>query len=101
MSPAQKKIPAQVDSLWTNVHLATMTETGPYGMVKDGAMAIGGDKIAWIGKRIDLPADLESRVDKVYDGQNGWITPGLVDCHTHLVYAGSREKEYEDNREHN
>ena len=95
MSPAQKKIPQQVDSLWTNVHLATMTETGPYGMVKDGAMAIGGDKIAWIGKRIDLPADLESRVDKVYDGQNGWITPGLVDCHTHLVYAGSRAREFE------
>ena len=95
MSPVQKKIPLQVDSLWTNVHLATMTETGPYGMVKDGALAIGGDKIAWIGKRIDLPGDLESRVDKVYDGQNGWITPGLVDCHTHLVYAGSRAREFE------
>lgn len=95
MSPAPKKIPQQVDSLWTNVHLAAMTETGPYGMVKDGAMAIAGDKIAWIGKRIDLPTDFESRADKVYDGQNGWITPGLVDCHTHLVYAGSRAREFE------
>ena len=95
MSPAQKMIPQKVDSLWINVHLVTMTETGPYGIVKDGAMAIRGDKIAWIGKRIDLPADLESRVDKVYDGQNGWITPGLVDCHTHLLNAGSRAREFE------
>ena len=95
MNPAKNVIPGKADSLWVNVHLATMTETGPYGMVKDGAMAIGGDKIAWIGKRTDLPADLESRIDKVYDGQNGWITPGLVDCHTHLVYAGSRAREFE------
>ena len=95
MNPAKNVIPGKADSLWVNVHLATMTETGPYGMVKDGVMAIGGDKIAWIGKRTDLPADLESRIDKVYDGQNGWITPGLVDCHTHLVYAGSRAREFE------
>jgi imidazolonepropionase len=95
MNPAKSMFTEEVDSLWINVHLATMTATGPYGMVKDGAMAIGGDKIAWIGKRTDLPADLESRVDHVYDGQSGWITPGLIDCHTHLVYAGSRAREFE------
>ena len=95
MNPAKSMFTEEVDSLWVNVHLATMTATGPYGMVKDGAMAIGGDKIAWIGKRTDLPADLESRVDHVYDGQSGWITPGLIDCHTHLVYAGSRAREFE------
>jgi imidazolonepropionase len=95
MNPAKSMFTEEVDSLWVNVHLATMTATGPYGMVKDGAMAICGDKIAWIGKRTDLPADLESRVDHVYDGQSGWITPGLIDCHTHLVYAGSRAREFE------
>jgi len=95
MNPAKKMITEKVDSLWVNVHLATMTETGPYGMVKDGAIAIRGGKIAWIGKRIDLPADFESQAAKVYDGQNGWITPGLVDCHTHLVYGGSRAREFE------
>ena len=95
MNPAKSMFTEEVDSLWVNVHLATMTATGPYGMVKDGAMAIGGDKITWLGKRTDLPADLESRVDHVYDGQSGWVTPGLVDCHTHLVYAGSRAREFE------
>ena len=95
MNPAKNMITEKVDALWVNVHLATMTETGPYGMVKDGAIAIGGGKIAWIGKRIDLPADFESRAAKVHDGQSGWITPGLVDCHTHLVYGGSRAREFE------
>jgi len=95
MKPFKNVIPEKIDSLWVNVHLATMTATGPYGMVKDGAIAIGGNRILWLGKKIDLPADLESRAEKVYDGQNGWITPGLVDCHTHLVYAGSRAREFE------
>ena len=95
MNPAQNMTPEKVDSLWVNVHLATMTESGSYGMVSDGALAIRGDKIAWIGKRTDLPADFESRADEVYDGRSGWITPGLVDCHTHLVYAGSRACEFE------
>jgi len=95
MNPAKNMITEKIDSLWINVHLATMTETGPYGMLKDGAIAIGGDKIAWLGKRIDLPADLESQAAEVYDGQAGWVTPGLVDCHTHLVYGGSRAREFE------
>ena len=95
MKPFKNVIPEKIDSLWVNVHLATMTATGPYGMVKDGAIAIGGNRILWLGGKIDLPADLESRAEKVYDGQNGWITPGLVDCHTHLVYAGSRAREFE------
>ena len=86
---------AKIDAVWVNVHLATMTETGHYGMVKDGAVAIHGGKIVWVGKRTDLPADLESRAARVDDGQNGWVTPGLVDCHTHLVYAGSRAHEFE------
>ena len=95
MNPAENPIPDKIEALWVNIHLATMTETGPYGMVKDGAIAIGGGKIAWLGKRIDLPADFESQAAKVYDGQSGWITPGLVDCHTHLVYGGSRAREFE------
>jgi imidazolonepropionase len=64
-------------------------------MVKDGALAIRGNKVAWIGKRTDLPSDFESRVGEVHDGKSCWITPGLVDCHTHLVYAGSRAREFE------
>jgi len=57
-------ITEKVDALWVNVHLATMTEPGPHGIVKDGAIAIRGGKIAWLGKRIDLPADFESQAAK-------------------------------------
>jgi imidazolonepropionase len=95
MNSAKKAIPKKVDTFWVNVNLATMIESDRYGMLKDGALAISGGKIAWVGKRIDLPADFESRTDNVCDGQNGWITPGLIDCHTHLVYAGSRAREFE------
>ena len=95
MKPAKNVIPEKVDALWLNVHLATMTAGDPYGMVKDGAIAVAGNKIALVGKRADLPVDFESRVGNVHDGGNGWITPGLVDCHTHLVYAGSRAREFE------
>jgi imidazolonepropionase len=95
MSAAQNRTFRKVDSLWLNVHLATMAPAGPYGKVQDGALAIRGDKIAWIGHRGELPADLESRAGEVHDGKGCWITPGLVDCHTHLVYAGSRAHEFE------
>jgi len=95
MSAAKNEFPAKGDCLWFNVNLATMTGDNPYGMVKDGVLVVGGSKIAWLGNKADLPADYESRVEKTYDGQGGWITPGLVDCHTHLVYAGSRAREFE------
>ena len=95
MASAKSEFPEKGNSLWFNVNLATMTGGSPYGMVEDGALVVGGSKIVWLGKRVDLPAEFESRVEKVYDGQGGWITPGLVDCHTHLVYAGSRAREFE------
>jgi imidazolonepropionase len=95
MASAKSEFPEKGDSLWFNVNLATMIEGNPYGMVEDGALVVDGSKIAWLGKRVDLPEDYESRVEKNFDGQGGWITPGLVDCHTHLVYAGSRAREFE------
>jgi imidazolonepropionase len=95
MNSGKKMHAENADSLWLYVHLATMTENGPYGMIRDGALAIRGGKIAWIGKRSDLPADLDLQAIEVYDGQSGWITPGLVDCHTHLVYGGNRAREFE------
>jgi imidazolonepropionase len=95
MASAKSEFPEKGDSLWFNVNLATMIEGNPYGMVEDGALVVDGSKIAWLGKRVDLPEDYESRVEKTFDGQGGWITPGLVDCHTHLVYAGSRAREFE------
>jgi len=84
-----------IDSLWINARLATMTRSAPYGMIGDGALAVSGQKIAWIGKRHEIPRSIESSAGQVYDVENGWITPGLIDCHTHLVYAGNRAREFE------
>lgn len=85
----------KIDSMWINVHLATMTQTVPYGSVENGALAVAGKQIVWVGHEKELPADLKSGAAEVHDGGGAWITPGLVDCHTHLVYAGSRAREFE------
>jgi imidazolonepropionase len=84
------------DALWVNVHLATMTPGGkPYGAIRDGAIAVSGRKIAWVGRSEDLPSEISSAAERVFDGNGAWVTPGLVDCHTHLVYAGNRAREFE------
>ena len=81
------------DRLLVNVHLATMTPGTPYGAVRDGALAMREGRIAWLGARTDMPAELAAHEE--LDGRGGWLTPGLIDCHTHLVYAGDRSEEFE------
>ncbi|HEY9621831.1 MAG TPA: hypothetical protein V6C78_15835, partial [Crinalium sp.] len=83
------------DALWINAHLATMEPTSPYGQIQDGAIATEGDRIAWVGRRTDLPDAPEACAKQVFDAGGQWITPGLIDCHTHLVYAGNRAQEFE------
>jgi imidazolonepropionase len=90
-----ESLPEHVDSLWVNVHLATMTSGVPYGTIQNGALAVSGKKIVWVGKRENLPTGVASFAREIHDGRGGWITPGLVDCHTHLVYAGNRARELE------
>ena len=95
MDSPEHQIYDKIDSLWINVHLATMTQTVPYGSVENGALAVAGDQIVWVGPEKELPVALKSGAAEVHDGGGAWITPGLVDCHTHLVYAGSRAREFE------
>jgi imidazolonepropionase len=86
----------QVDSVWTGVHLATMAESGPtsgYGEIRDAALAVRDGLIVWMGRRADLPAGL--RAEQTIEGGGAWVTPGLIDCHTHVVYAGNRSDEFE------
>lgn len=86
---------AQWQTLWLNINLATMGNGGEnYDEIHDGALAIADGKIAWLGKKIDLPPYNENEVD-IIDGQGKWLTPGLIDCHTHLVYGGNRANEFE------
>ncbi len=82
------------DTLWTNVHLATMNpdHSQPYGAIHDGAIAIHQGNIAWLGEANQLP---EHSCEDITDGAGGWVTPGLIDCHTHLVFAGNRCNEFE------
>jgi imidazolonepropionase len=85
------------DAVWTNVHLATIDrETGGadgYGSIHDGALAVRDGRIAWVGSRRDLPP--RWRTETEHDGRGAWLTPGLIDCHTHLVHAGNRADEFE------
>jgi imidazolonepropionase len=86
-------MPQTCDALLENANLATMLRVGqPYGAVHDGAVAIAGGSIIYAGPRADLP-DLVPAV--VHNCQGGWLTPGLIDCHTHLVFAGNRAGEFE------
>lgn len=82
------------DSLWCNVRLATMTDRQSYGEILDGALAIKDGRIAWLGQQSDLPRDYQATT--IFDGGGAWLTPGLIDCHTHIVYAGNRSNEFED-----
>ena len=79
-------------ALWRNVHLATMSGDG-YGEIRDAALAVRDDHIAWVGPDRELPPGLKAH--DTHDGGGCWITPGLIDCHTHIIYAGDRSEEFE------
>src|SRR5690348_4393161 len=80
------------DVLLTDCHAATMAAPGSYGEIHNAALAIEGERIAWIGPAKELPRNHAK--EKI--GLNGaWITPGLIDCHTHLVFGGNRAHEWE------
>jgi imidazolonepropionase len=74
--------------LFTNVHLAAMTDG--YAELRDAAIGVSGGRIAWIGAASDAPA-----AATVHDCGGRWLTPGLIDCHTHIVHAGNRSDEFE------
>ncbi|SEL58576.1 imidazolonepropionase [Colwellia chukchiensis] len=82
-------------TLWTDVNLATMTQGADgYASIENGALAVADGKIAWLGAMADLPS-YDANTVKVIDGQGAWLTPGLIDCHTHIVYGGNRANEFE------
>jgi len=84
----------QWDALWIDARLATMAAAG-YGAVEDGALAISDGHIAWLGRRADLADRPERLARAVHEAGGRWITPGLIDCHTHIVYGGDRAGEFE------
>ena len=86
---------ADFDAVWLNAKLATMTANGsPYGAIEQGALAVKDGLIAYAGPQAELPP-FDSLTTPLYDVQGQWLLPGLIDCHTHLLYAGNRANEFE------
>ncbi|MEO8022700.1 imidazolonepropionase [Polaromonas sp.] len=83
--------------LWRNCRVASLqpSHPAPYGLIDDAALVLEGEYIAWVGPRGELPADLAARCTREHDAGGALITPGLIDCHTHLVYGGDRAHEFE------
>lgn len=86
--------PPICDRLWTNARLATMSPalSAPYGAVEDGVVAARDGMILFAGPRADAPTFAAA---ETIDCGDRWITPGLIDCHTHLVHGGDRAHEFE------
>ncbi|AZN99260.1 imidazolonepropionase [Mesorhizobium sp. M9A.F.Ca.ET.002.03.1.2] len=81
--------------IWRNARLATMAESAVgLGIVEHGAIAARDDAIVYAGPEADMPAVL-SQSGEIVDCEGRWITPGLIDCHTHLIHAGDRANEFE------
>lgn len=81
--------------IWRNARLATLSPKLPgLGIVESGAVASREGRITFAGPERDLPSDLVAQAE-MFDCAGRWITPGLIDCHTHLVWAGNRAKEFE------
>ncbi|KZN64139.1 imidazolonepropionase [Pseudoalteromonas luteoviolacea S4060-1] len=85
-----------VDLVITNANIATMDAQieGAYGVIENGAVMIKGDTIVWLGKESDLP-EFDALSTPVTSAKGAWLTPGLIDCHTHILFAGSRAEEFE------
>ncbi len=84
------------DALWVDAHLATMDGgDDPWGELRDGALAVADGRIARVGARSELTADPRADGAELHEAGGAWITPGLVDCHTHLVFGGDRADEFE------
>lgn len=82
-----------VDRIWRNARIATMGDAGAtYGAVEAGLIAAKNGRIVWAGAERDAPALTAA---ETIDVESRWITPGLIDCHTHLVHAGNRAAEFE------
>lgn len=98
--------------LWIrNIHIATMDpacssskpfmhqngDSHSYNSINNGSILVRDGKIVWLGVESDLPENIEAK--ETIDGQGQWLTPGLIDCHTHLIYAGDRSREFEQRLE--
>jgi imidazolonepropionase len=83
------------DTIWVNGRLATMAGGAPFGLIEKGAVAAEGGTIAWVGPEAALPGAPAALAREVHDLGGMLLTPGLVDCHTHVVYFGDGVFDFE------
>ncbi|KZN48969.1 imidazolonepropionase [Pseudoalteromonas luteoviolacea] len=86
----------EVDLVITDANIATMDEqiAGAYGVIENAAIMLKGDTIIWLGKTSEMP-EFDVLATPVTSAKGAWLTPGLIDCHTHILFAGSRAQEFE------
>jgi imidazolonepropionase len=85
----------QTLTLWRNANLATLGGSTSWGWIDQGAMLSQGEHLLWVGAEADLPIDQAAFITHTHDLGGALVTPGLIDCHTHLVYGGQRAAEFE------
>lgn len=86
---------ARWDHLLLDATLATLVGDAPYGMIRGGAIAVHDGRIAWIGADDALPGPVHTLANEVHALGGALVTPGLIDCHTHLVFGGQRAHEFD------
>ncbi|SIQ87587.1 imidazolonepropionase [Rhizobium sp. RU20A] len=81
--------------IWRNANLITLDPSREgLGLIEDAVLAVSGERIVHVGPDADLPTDFTAQAESV-DCGGRWITPGLIDCHTHLIHSGNRAREFE------
>ncbi len=81
-------------ALFCNCNIASMNSAlGRYGFIRDGAFAVENCTFAWVGQEADVPSHVNRQI--LHDLEGALVTPGLIDCHTHVVYGGDRVSEFE------
>lgn len=81
--------------LWRNARVTTLAGDSPWGLIEDGALLTRDDTLLWVGQATALPQEHRAHIAQETDLGGALVTPGLIDCHTHLVYGGQRANEFE------
>jgi imidazolonepropionase len=84
-----------MSTFWHNARIACMTNDRAWGLIESGAIITHDEKIVWVGAEAECPSDLMQHITTRHNLGERLITPGLIDCHTHLVYGGDRAREFE------